>query len=512
MRSRSLVSMSERRRKKQGEKHHGSGSGSLALPEEVVQRRARELQGEGGGLSIAERSAMPGGGNPMRTMVQGSGNRYKYLVAEALQMTAYPTRTLERMRQAEDKLREAIELCPERRDAHGILAQLLVVRDSDEAVSHYLRTVELSVNHDELWAKAAVSVFEHFQANRHESSGFTLPAWWNDEALKNTAVDAKSLLPDYEWRAVRMHAIVLSAPVYPWRTWDAGPRSAEELCSAADSYQRIVKMVLAHALTMTISLPNHEPVPKHDCNASPAAHYQHDRARGRTRHRPHLRSHPRPRPHAHVDCHGLAGRARAQGHVPRRNWAGGHIAPAHLRRRHEVLYLACVAVPPARDRAGRNRQRTSTAFSRKRRGWPRASGWRSCESNYQRWAGGCGGRRTSRRDGPHRLGCGRADKFERHRLKGRELLRTEAVSNRHVCCTQLARRQLRAVLLVPVLRSHGGAERHVEAWPLASSMARFRCVDSLQCGVDGVGPSSDLVERYTYSMYFVPSTVEVPCW
>ena len=214
-----------------------------ALPEEVIQRSARKLAA---GAADGSSPVRDGASSARSAAPRGSGQKYKYLVAEALQLTAVATRTLDKMRQAEDKLRAAIDLCPERRDAHGILAQLVVVRDHNASISHYMRTVELSMLRDELWAKAAITVFEHFQTgwNRGEhGSGLTRPSWWNDETLRAFAVDARGLLPDYEFRAVRMHALVLSAPLYPWRTWEASSRTSEELIAAAGSYQQLVKLV-----------------------------------------------------------------------------------------------------------------------------------------------------------------------------------------------------------------------------------------------------------------------------
>jgi hypothetical protein len=180
--------------------------------------------------------------------LRGSGNRYTQLVAEALQLTQMPNRTTASIQQAEINLREAIRLCPERRDAHGVLAQLVVVRDPTEAATHFLRTVELSIGHDELWAKSSVCVFEHFQGREahgmEDPTNLPLPTWWTDEALKTVAIEAVQLLPSFEWRALRMHAIVLSAPIYPWRTWgEAGPRTPDELRLAADSYQGLVKII-----------------------------------------------------------------------------------------------------------------------------------------------------------------------------------------------------------------------------------------------------------------------------
>lgn len=176
--------------------------------------------------------------------MRGSAGRYKALVSEALEMCSGELRTLENMRRAEGMLEEAIKLCPQRRDAHGILAQLLVVRDHDEAVRHYAIVCEMSMLHDELWAKSFVSVFEHFQNRLHRGdSALVPPAWWTDRCLREAAPEVKTLLPSYEWRAVRMHAIVLSAPVYPWCTWEQSTRTTEELLAAADSYQEIVKLV-----------------------------------------------------------------------------------------------------------------------------------------------------------------------------------------------------------------------------------------------------------------------------
>jgi len=184
------------------------------------------------------------------TSLRRSGTQYTKLVAEALTITQLPSRTQATLQKAERNLREAILLCPERRDAHGVLAQLVVVRDSCEAAGHFLRTVELSIGHDELWAKSIVCVFEHFQGREahgmvdSSSTPLHLPAWWNDDRLKAAAVEAKALLPSFEWRATRMHAIVLSSPLYPWRAWgDAGERTPTELRAAADSYQSLVRTI-----------------------------------------------------------------------------------------------------------------------------------------------------------------------------------------------------------------------------------------------------------------------------
>ena len=177
------------------------------------------------------------------TLLRGSGNRYTQLVAEALQLTHLPERTTETLQRAEDNLRRAIALCPERRDGHGILAQLITVKDHNEATLEFLRTIDLSIRHDELWAKSVVSVFEHFQSGALDPSSPPRPAWWTDETLKSWALEATQILPEFEWRAERMLAIVMSAPVYPWRTWEPGERDADELRTAAASFQRIVKLV-----------------------------------------------------------------------------------------------------------------------------------------------------------------------------------------------------------------------------------------------------------------------------
>lgn len=175
--------------------------------------------------------------------LRGSGHRYTQLVAEALQLTHLPQRTPETMQRAENNLRQAIALCPERRDGHGILAQLVVVKDHNEASLEFMRTIDLSIRHDELWAKSVVTVFEHFQSGELGPSSPPRPAWWADETLKSWAVEATQILPEFEWRAVRMLAIVMSAPVYPWRTWEPGERSADELRTAAASFQSVLKLV-----------------------------------------------------------------------------------------------------------------------------------------------------------------------------------------------------------------------------------------------------------------------------
>mmetsp|Transcript_52364 Transcript_52364/g.120364 ORF Transcript_52364/g.120364 Transcript_52364/m.120364 type:complete len:262 (-) Transcript_52364:672-1457(-) len=174
-----------------------------------------------------------------------SGQKYKALCAEVGQLTASHSRTIDSMQKAEEKLREAIALCPNRRDAHGMIAQLMVAHSADGAAKHYLRTVELSVGRDEMWAKSVVMTFDHFLSKRHEVSGLAPPAWWTDETLKSYLSNAKELLPKCEWRAVRAHAIVLSAPVYAWVTWEVGARTADELLAAADSFQALAKLVAA---------------------------------------------------------------------------------------------------------------------------------------------------------------------------------------------------------------------------------------------------------------------------
>ena len=182
--------------------------------------------------------------------VRGSAANYRALVAEALELVSIPSRrTPEALQRAEENLRQAIALCPERRDAHGIYAQPLIVHHHDQAIEHFMRVVELSTQRDELWAKAFVSCFLYFHAKRHEASGFLRPAWFNDATLREAAVEAKAVLPDYEWRAVRAHAIIMSAPIYPWCTWPLPDkeeglcRTAEEFVAAAESFQSIVKMV-----------------------------------------------------------------------------------------------------------------------------------------------------------------------------------------------------------------------------------------------------------------------------
>lgn len=195
--------------------------------------------------------------------------QYKQLVAEALQMTSGTNKTLERMKQAEETLRAAIKLCPERRDAHGILAQMLILWDADAAAIHYSRTEALSTARDELWAKAAVSVFEYvcLPAERLSQDGspaqLVLPTWCHDDGLKQAATDALALLPDFEWRAVRMHALVLSGEeLLPCGV--AAPkggssmvreRTPAELCAAAASCQKLVKLIgLARSGSFPVAL------------------------------------------------------------------------------------------------------------------------------------------------------------------------------------------------------------------------------------------------------------------
>mmetsp|Transcript_52363 Transcript_52363/g.120363 ORF Transcript_52363/g.120363 Transcript_52363/m.120363 type:complete len:181 (-) Transcript_52363:44-586(-) len=120
-----------------------------------------------------------------------SGQKYKALCAEVGQLTASHSRTIDSMQKAEEKLREAIALCPNRRDAHGMIAQLMVAHSADGAAKHYLRTVELSVGRDEMWAKSVVMTFDHFLSKRHEVSGLAPPAWWTDETLKSYLSNAK---------------------------------------------------------------------------------------------------------------------------------------------------------------------------------------------------------------------------------------------------------------------------------------------------------------------------------
>ena len=82
-------------------------------------------------------------------------------VKNAVQMTAGANKTVERMQQAAQKLRAAIALCPGRRDAYGMLAQMEILWDPGAAISSYAKAESLSMLHDELWAKSAVTVFEH---------------------------------------------------------------------------------------------------------------------------------------------------------------------------------------------------------------------------------------------------------------------------------------------------------------------------------------------------------------
>ena len=185
--------------------------------------------------------------------------QYKQLVAEALQMTSGSKKSVASMKQAEEKLRAAITLCPERRDAHGILAQMVVLWDGLGAAYHYSRAELLSTTRDELWAKAAVAVFEHFYLQplylqeTSEAPKVATPSWCHDEGLKTAATDAMGLLPEFEWRAVRMHALVMSGTELTIHAVDEHApvdmlsadreRTPAELCAAAASFQKLVKLI-----------------------------------------------------------------------------------------------------------------------------------------------------------------------------------------------------------------------------------------------------------------------------
>jgi hypothetical protein len=180
---------------------------------------------------------------------QSASSRYRTLVSDALRIMRDPS-VEGSIEVAAKKLITAVGLCPERRDAHGVLAQLGALVDVHSAMVHYLRTLELSVAHDELWAKSAVSVFDYFQfPTAPDGPQHDVPEWWNDAALKAMATTCKEVLPECEWRAVRMHATILGAPVYPrcrWESkcsWGSHPRTPHELRAAAESYSQLNKLV-----------------------------------------------------------------------------------------------------------------------------------------------------------------------------------------------------------------------------------------------------------------------------
>jgi len=179
---------------------------------------------------------------------------YRRLCSEGLQLMYGDT--VESLEKAEEKLHAAALRCPQRRDGHGIRAQVLSrLKRKDEAFTCYLRVLELSIAHDKLWAKAVTSVFEHLQFGEIGSpTAVELGiSWWNDEALKNLSAEVESIIGD-DWIAVNFRAIVLYGSCYPWARWDAGDRSAEELRGAADRFQQVAKL----HIQLAASLPNGE--------------------------------------------------------------------------------------------------------------------------------------------------------------------------------------------------------------------------------------------------------------
>jgi len=178
---------------------------------------------------------------------QLEGTEYKRLCAEGLQLSyGESAATLE---QAEGKFRAAIACCPRRRDAHSMLGQVLerLNRREDACVS-FLRTLDLSIAHDLVWAKAATSVFEHLQLGGGSPAKQGV-SWWNDRALKDLSAEVESVIGD-DWQATRFRAIILSGSIYPWADWGAiGDRSADELRSAAAGFQVVARQQMQLATT-----------------------------------------------------------------------------------------------------------------------------------------------------------------------------------------------------------------------------------------------------------------------
>ena len=141
--------------------------------------------------------------------------------------------------------RKIIKQWPDQAVPHWNLATALK-RSSRfvEAARVFLKAMELCEDGTNDWAEAAA---ESFDLLKHpDCDEEPKPEWWNDEALKALSARVVAAAPDGHQQCA-MRAVVLSGDAIYTTSWNAEPRTAEEIKESATWWRRCARVALSPA-------------------------------------------------------------------------------------------------------------------------------------------------------------------------------------------------------------------------------------------------------------------------
>ena len=108
----------------------------------------------------------------------------------------------------------------------------------------YLKAMELDEEGTEHWALAAAQAFDVLR--QPACREMPKPEWWNDEALKVLSARVVAVAPDGHQQCA-MRAVVLSGDAIYTTSWNAEPRTAEEIKESATWWRRCARVALSPA-------------------------------------------------------------------------------------------------------------------------------------------------------------------------------------------------------------------------------------------------------------------------